>query len=91
MGKGALPEKKLSKFLLMYTNTLHATTGGNQALMFMKRTQQCKLNVMKPNTESRVVDKLLPMGSKSAMQQILLVIQCPCERLYSEIEGIVFK
>lgn len=43
MGQGALLEKKLLKFLLMYINTRHATAGKNQALMFMKRTLQCKV------------------------------------------------
>lgn len=53
-----LPEKKLANFLLMYRNTPNTTTGESPALIFMKRTLQCMIDVMKPNIEHSVVDKL---------------------------------
>lgn len=64
MREGIPAEKKLANFLVMYKNTAHATTGGNPALKFMKRTQWCRLNLMRPNVEHRIMNKFFPIVGK---------------------------
>ena len=56
MGDGSV-ETKLSRYLMRYHITPHTTTGASPAELLMKRKPRCRLNLVRPNMESRARKK----------------------------------
>ena len=51
---GGTIQKRLSNFLLAYRSTPHSTTGESPATLFMGRTLQTRLSLIKPTVERKV-------------------------------------
>ena len=56
-GSGLPLSQRLCNFLLTYRSSVHATTGVTPSSLFLKREVRTRLDLMKPDSESRVLEK----------------------------------
>ncbi|XP_062606687.1 uncharacterized protein K02A2.6-like [Saccostrea cucullata] len=61
---GGSVETKLSNFLLAYRNAAHSTTGESPAKLFIGRSLQSRLDLIKPDIEQNVKNKQFHIASK---------------------------
>ena len=59
--------EKLAKFLMVYRNTPHATTGESPAMLMIKRPLRARLDLVKPNLNKKMVNKQMEQSIQSTI------------------------
>jgi len=65
-------EQKLQRFLLQYRKAPHSTTGESPAQLFFKRSIRTRLDLLKPDTQTLVSNRQVPVQFESADREFVI-------------------